>query len=554
MPTLHVLQGPDKGRTYHTRDEPTLIGRSSDQVQLTDDSASRRHAELRPVNGGGWVIEDLKSSNATYVNGQRIVSQTKLKHGDQIRIGITLMVFSGDESVESFSGPAAVRDLVDLDYGGTSGGSSILSAIDASEESVILQPPETADAVAAWNAVYKIAELIGPIQSVDDFLERVVDVIFDHLIVDRLVMLMRDEDSGEIVPRLVRYRLRKKGPRPKITTSQTIINHVVEAKEGLLCANAMTDERFSAESSQDSIHRLGLRSVICVPIMIREEVQGIIHMDCSMSHHTYTQEQLRLAVAIGKMTGMAIENAQLIESRVKHERLAATGETVAYLSHHIRNMVQGLQGGGTLVDLGLKRNKIETVADGWKMLSRNLDRIFDLTMNMLTFSRDRKPRIETAQLNHTIAEVIELAQNRADEKNVMLLSELEEMPSIPIDLAGIHQVAHNIILNAIDACPAKTGRVNVATSYDAETGVAVLSISDNGPGVAPEDRDKIFEAFHSSKGQGGTGLGLAAAKKIIDELGGTVEIESAPGEGTTFHVKLPTRAARTDSEKTHGTA
>lgn len=553
MPTLHVLQGPDKGRTYHTGEEPTLIGRSSDQVQLTDDSASRKHAELRPVNGA-WVIDDLKSSNATYVNGQRIVSPTKLKHGDQIRIGSTLMVFSGDESVESFSGQQAVRDLVDLDYGGSSGGSSILSAIDASEESVILQPPETADAVAAWNAVYRIAELIGPIQSIDDFLERVVDIVFDHLIVDRLVLLMRDDEDEEIKPRLVRYRARKKGPRPKISTSQTIINHVVRAKEGLLCANAMTDERFVAESSQDSIHRLGLRSVICVPIMIREEVQGIIQVDCSMSQHTYTQEQLRLAVAIGKMTGMAIENARLLESRLRHERLAAAGETVAYLSHHIRNMVQGLQGGGSLVDLGLRRNRIETVADGWKMLSRNLDRIFDLTMNMLTFSRDRTPKIEPAILNKTVEEVIALAQKRADEKGVMLLSELDEMPPIPVDVAGIHQVAHNILLNAIEASPEKTGRVNIATAFDAASSTAVLSISDNGPGVPAENRERLFEAFESSKGHGGTGLGLAAARKIVDELGGSIEVESAPGEGTTFHVKLPTQAARTDSEKTHGPA
>ncbi len=136
----------------------------------------------------------------------------------------------------------------------------------------------------------------------------------------------------------------------------------------------------------------------------------------------------------------------------------------------------------------------------------------------------------------------------------MILSDLEEMPPIPIDLAGIHQVAHNIILNAIDACPAKTGRVNVGTRYDADAQIAILSIADHGPGVAPEERDKIFEAFHSSKGHGGTGLGLAAAKKIVDEIGGTVEIESAPGEGTTFQVKLPTRAARADSEKTHGAA
>lgn len=103
LPTLHVLQGPDKGRTYDTPSEPAIIGRSSDQIQLTDNSASRRHAEIRPANGT-WMLEDLNSSNGTYLNGQRIVAAAELKHGDQIKVGSTLLVFSGQEHIESFSG------------------------------------------------------------------------------------------------------------------------------------------------------------------------------------------------------------------------------------------------------------------------------------------------------------------------------------------------------------------------------------------------------------------------------------------------------------------
>lgn len=68
---------------------------------------------------------------------------------------------------------------------------------------------------------------------------------------------------------------------------------MLKTREGVLCANAMSDERFTGENSQDSIHRLGLRSVICVPIVSRDAVHGVFHLDCSMSHHTYTQEQLR---------------------------------------------------------------------------------------------------------------------------------------------------------------------------------------------------------------------------------------------------------------------
>ena len=549
MPTLHVLQGPDKGRVYDTLDELAVMGRGADQIQLTDHGASRRHAEIRPDNGA-WVLRDLGSSNGTYLNGQRVVTPTALKHGDQIKVGSTLMVFSGQESVEGFTGAQIIRDQVELDYN-TPGGSSILSAYDALEESVILQPPETADAVAAWNIVYKIAELIGSIDSVDGFLDRVADLIVDHMIIDHLILLVRDEATGEMSPQVVRYRARSRGRRPKIVTSQTIIKHVIDRRDGVLCANAMTDDRFSGEGMPDSVHSLGLRSIICVPIIMRDGIFGVFHFDCSMSRHTYTQEQLRLAVSIGRLTGMAIENIRLQESRVRTERLAAAGETVAYLSHYIRNILQGMQGGVDVVEMSIKRRSLEAAESGWALMRRNLDRIFVLTMNMLTFGKERQPRIELGELNRIIEDVIALSQGRAEERSVMLLTDLEEMPPVPLDPDGIHQVVNNMVLNAIDAAPRDTGRINITTHHRPNCGEVSITITDNGCGIAPEERDKIFDAFHSSKGHGGTGLGLAAASKIVAELGGRIEVESTVGEGTTFHITLPIEpevAATTDDE------
>jgi signal transduction histidine kinase len=554
LPTLYVLQGPDKGRTYETPTESAIIGRSSYQIQLSDNSASRRHAEIRPHNDS-WLLLDLNSSNGTYLNGQRIVSPTELKHGDQIKVGSTLLVFTGQEDVEHFSGAQMIRDLVDLDMSSASGGSSILSAVDASEESVILQPPETADAVAAWNVVYKIAEMIGTLESVEAFLERVTDIVFEHLIVDRLVLLMYSPDTESLTPQVVRYRKRERGRRPKIVTSERIINHVLKTKDGILCANAMTDDRFGGDSLEDSIHRLGLRSIICVPIIARDEVYGVLHLDCSMSHHTYTQEQLRLAVAIGRLVAMAIEDMRMRESRMQNERLAAAGEAVAYLSHHIRNILQGMQGGAEVVELGIKKSNLDATKHGWGLVRRNLDRIFVLAMNMLTFSKDRQPRIEMAQLNRLVEDVIALVQTRADEESVMILPDFEEIPAVPMDPDGIHQVAHNIVLNAIEAAPETGARINISTRYHSEAGQVVLCISDNGPGIPPEECEQIFNAFHSSKGQGGTGLGLAAAKKIVDELNGRIEVESVLGEGTTFRVTLPIAQDWTeDSDKTQGPA
>ena len=551
MATLHVLQGPDKGRTYDTADEPkVLIGRTAEQVQLSDDSVSRLHAELRPENGV-WVLADLNSSNGTFLNGQRVVTPTPLKHGDQIRVGSSLLVFTGPET--TIPQAERVRDLVDLELGSAGMDSSILAAVGAAEESVIIQPPEAADAVAAWNVVYKLAEMMGSIDSVEAFLERVADVIVQHIMVDRLVILMYDATSEKLTPQVIRFRLPTRGERPKIVTSRKIINHVLETKNGVLCANAMTDTRFGMESSQDSVHRLGLRSVVCVPIVAHGEVVGVCHLDCSMSNHTYTQEQLRLAVALGRLTGMAIENARLQQSRMRTERLAATGETVAYLSHHIRNILQGLQSGAEVIELGLKRSALDTVASGWDIVRRNLDRTIFLTMNMLTFSRERGPKIETIQLNKIVQDVLELTQRAADERNVVLLPDLGEIPAIPLDAEGIHQVVHNIVRNALEAVPEGEGRVNVKTAYDLPGGRVVVSISDNGPGIAPEELDHVFEAFHSSKGHAGTGLGLAAAHKVVKELKGSIEVESKVGEGTTFHVRLPAIHIRlADSDDTHG--
>lgn len=593
MATLHVLQGPDKGRTYRTPNEPALIGRSSDQIHLTDHGASRRHAEIRPANGS-WVLVDLNSSNGTYLNGQRVISPITLKHGDQIKVGSTVLVFSGKEEIEGYAGAQVIRDLLDVDMSSGNGESSILTAVDASEDSVILQAPETADAVVAWNVIFKIAETIGSITSVDELLERTSDMLFDHVIADRLLLLIRDPESGELIPQVVRSRARERvGHRTKITTSRTITSHVLNTREGVLCANAMTDDRFGGDSKQDSVHRLGLKSIICVPILRRDEIAGLFHLDCSMSRHTYTQEQLRLVVAIGRLVGLAIDNLRLQESRLQTERLAAAGETVAYLSHHIRNILQGMQGGADVVELGLRRAgamanaefpdgagtielgdsashegatavaappaslsalsaAVRSVESGWSLIRRNLDRILVLTMNMLTFSKDRQPRIELAQLNKIVEDVMALVQGKADEKHVMLLAELEEMPAVPIDPDGMHQVVHNVILNAIEACPTETGRVNIFTKYQPASARVTLSIGDNGPGIPPDQRDSIFHAFQSSKGQGGTGLGLAAAKKIVTELNGQIEVDSAPGEGTTFHIRLPAVHVRlADADKTH---
>ncbi len=540
MATLIVLQGPDKGRTLRTADEVVVVGRGREQMPLTDQTISRRHAELRH-DEAGWLLCDLKSANGTYVNGVRVVKPVRLKHGDQIRVGSTLMVYTGDESVQQFSGAAIPSDLVTLDAGSPSLDSSVVASVPSNEDSVVLAAPETANAVKAWNAMRELSDVIGTLMPTDRLLARVLDIIFEEVETDRGVIFVRDEATGDLLPEVVRYR----GQRPEggadaesIIASRTIINHVVGSREGVLCSNAVTDKRFQ---SGKSVQNLGMRSVICAPIAARDQILGVIHLDCPVTRHTYSEYELRLITAIGYQTGLAIENARLVQQHMQQERLAAAGETVAYLSHYIKNLLQGMRSGADVLRMGLDKQELPLAAQGWKIVERNLDRSYNLMTNMLAFSKRREPRLEPLQVNRIVEEVVELVQKQADAKHVVLLTEVgDDVPPVPLDYDGIHQVILNIVTNAIDAVDANTGVITVRTRFEPEARAVILSVADNGPGVPEDLRDKVFEPFRSTKGHGGTGLGLAVARKIVREMGGQIKLVTPRDGGAEFVVHLST--------------
>lgn len=553
MATLMVLQGPDKGRTLKTTDNVVLIGRGSEQIPLTDQTVSRKHAELQRSETG-WLIHDLDSANGTFVNGSRITRALRLKHGDQIRVGSTLMVYMGDEKVQQYTGSMIPHDLVTLDAGSLD--SSIVASLPSSEDSVIMAAPETQAAVKAWNVLRELGGVIGSFLNSDELLARVMDVIFEHLDADHAVIFVRDEATSEFLPEIVRFRHmpREDGSvPPSIAASRTIINHVVQMREGVLCSNAVTDERFR---SGKSVQNLGMRSVICAPIISRDQILGVIHLDSPVTKHVYNEQEMRLLTAIGLQTGMAMENARLVQAQLQRERLAAAGETVAYLSHYIKNILQGMRSGADIVERGLTRRELPMTEQGWRIVAKNLDKSYNLMLNMLAFSKQREPRLESIQVNRVVEEAVQLAQKPADDARVVLLMDLDELaPAIPADADGIHQVVLNLTTNAIDAVPAERGVVNVRTRFDPERRMLMVAVRDNGPGVPPELRQQIFEPFQSTKGHGGTGLGLAVARKIVEEHRGTIELHSPPDGGAEFRAWLPaTRAEHDRSADTLGPA
>ena len=590
------MQGPDKGRRFELPDAPALIGRESRQLPLTDNTVSRRHAELFP-RGGEWIIKDLGSANGSYVNGVRVDQTHVLKLGDQVRVGKTILVFGAHAGVARVS-------YADVSLSGEEAGmeASIINTVQSNDDSMVLAVPEPAvAAMGNLKLLYQLGAALGSSFTVQQVLEVVMDLTFEHVKADRGMILLTDERTNELTPRVVRVRREEEPARAKkdqkhlsddthlpisiepdgdangngekadepekFHASRTIVNHVMSSGEGVLSSNAMTDQRFSKGKS---VHNMGIRSALCVPIKMRrlerqnvkagapapspEEIVGVIYIDSSVKNYTYSADQLRLLSAIGLQAGMAIQNAKLFQQGLAAERLAAIGETTAALSHSIKNILQALRGGADVVEMGIKGNNITQASKGWRIVDRNLEKIYNLTMNLLAYSRPREPRLEMINPRVLINECLELVAPSANDKGVMALADVDrDHPAVPLDPDGLHQIIMNLLSNALDAVEPQTGLIRVVCHYDADNKQTVIEVIDNGPGIQPAMMSHLFELFHSTKGNRGTGIGLAVTKKIVEEHEGSITVKSAPGEGTTFTIKLPIyHETMNDPSHTHG--
>lgn len=550
MLILTVLQGPDKGRKFELPDhEPQLIGRSSEALPIDDNAVSRRHAELTP-DEGVWYIRDLESQNGTYVNGTRIAGRTRLRPGDQIRAGQTLFVFgmteSRDPDVVRVVGPGKVDASIEKTI--PSGG---LSLPGSNDDSVILAQPEpSAAAVDHLRVIYRLTTMLTTrVLDRAELLRGVLDIVFAEFKPQRgCIMLAGDTPEAPPVPAVVKYRDQPMDPEDaKIHVSRTILGHALSKSEGVLSTNAMTDPRFA---SGDSVQRLHIRSAICSPIRFRERTFGAIYIDSFMANYTFTAEQLALLNAIGQHAGLALANAELYQHNLQSERLAAVGETVATLSHAIKNILQGLRGGADVVEMGLRKDDLKIARGGWTILQRNLSRIISLTMNMLAFSRQRRVEPELVRVGAIVEECVQLLETQAAGKQVAIIADVDpEMPPVALDSALVHQALMNLLTNAVEAVQPGTGAVTIRGLYRPGGGgrrpELELLVIDNGPGIPANKQRWIFEPFNTTKGIRGTGLGLAVAKRVAEEHGGRISLESAEGKGATFRLVFPGDLAHT---------
>ncbi|MFC1835977.1 nitrogen regulation protein NR(II), partial [Thermodesulfobacteriota bacterium] len=243
----------------------------------------------------------------------------------------------------------------------------------------------------------------------------------------------------------------------------------------------------------------------------------------------------------GEISAVMEMSTNITEVKQLQSELALLGETIAGMSHTIKNILSGLQGGVYVVDSGLKRNREDRVRQGWGMVKRNVSKVSELVQGILYASKEREPEYKECDPGEILSDVCDLYETKAGNEGIALLREFDpQMGKGLLDPSGIHSALSNLISNAVEACRGVDGCPKcIRVAGEVSNGTLTMHVADDGVGMPEEVREKLFGRFYSTKGSRGTGLGLVLTKKVVQEHGGTITVESEPGKGTSFVIAIP---------------
>jgi len=270
-------------------------------------------------------------------------------------------------------------------------------------------------------------------------------------------------------------------------------------------------------------------------------------------HHT--EETVRLSN--GKTCQIFIQASPLLDengnvtaviematniTRIKTDRkeLMILGQSIALLSHGIKNILEGLQGGAYVVDEAFKDGDIKLARKGWRIVNKNIFEITDVVKNILYSSKNRPLTYETASPGQLVRDSFALFKEKAAGLRIRLEEQINpHLPEVQLDTASVRQMLDNLIWNGLQAClndkQKKNHWVSIKTDFYDDDHFS-LEVADNGIGMDQATQRNIFEEFFSTKGSGGTGLGLAVVEKVVNRHGGRIEVDSEPGKGSRFTI------------------
>lgn len=446
----------------------------------------------------------------------------------------------------------------------------------------------TAKSPSQENYLEKLLEL-GQLMNSTLELKQVLDIAMEQVIkfvgAERGFILLVDVATGKVwgeaMYQIDRAALeaafsgREGGNQAEI--SKTIVENVLTTKQPVISYNAMEDPRFA---SRQSVQFHNLRSVLCVPLLVRDKLLGVIYLDNRLKTGVFSEEHLQMLQAFSNQAAIALENARLYENlrRSLEERLRLQDELhkqetrrlameeanrlksdfIGFVAHELRNPLTTIRGyvQTILSDTDHTLDE-ETKQEFYRAIEADADRLLDMINELLDVSRLEAGRPLTLAIREVdIRAVLERLVNRYryykfyTDRHQLVLDVADDVPNtIEADEDKLTMIFSNLISNALKYSP-QGGEVRITARKEADT--LVVQVKDQGVGMTQEECARLFRPYERLEREEirniqGTGLGLYLVKHLVDLHKGTISVESARGQGSTFTVRLPLQANKNGS-------
>jgi two-component system sensor histidine kinase HydH len=349
---------------------------------------------------------------------------------------------------------------------------------------------------------------------------------------------------------------RIKGITLPLDPGDSIVGRSIFERQPFIIPDASTDPRVNPILKE----KFNLHSLLVIPLMAKEKALGAIAADFVDPNKNITKEALESVMVFAQQAGLAIHNAfmyqelktfsQQMEEKIqkttadlrkteaqliRSEKLAALGQLAAGIAHEIRNPLTSIN----ILIHSLTKNfpSEDSHREDLNVIEEEIDRINQILDRFLRFAKPAVPLLERTEVASIFEETLQLIRPRMEKQRVHVQKELQDLPMILMDREQMKQVALNLLLNAVQAMP-RGGTLMLRGQNSKDGQWITISIQDSGVGIPNEDMNKLFDPFFSTK-EGGIGLGLSIAHRIIDQHHGKIEVESDPGKGTLFTIWLP---------------
>jgi pSer/pThr/pTyr-binding forkhead associated (FHA) protein len=297
MVKLYILGGPEKGKSFDLDSDLMIIGRGSEcHIRVKDKSVSRQHLEILR-KGNKYFITDLKSKNGTYVNDEQIKpgKQFEIEQGPIVAIGKTLFCV-GEAYLADDDDLTTVLDSVDL-------------AKEISQSGTVFVQDRPLTPQKNIELLYKVSHILKQSVNINEILENILQDLLDLLKrIDRGVFILVDGKTGELSDPIA--LIKKESHEPSKSFSRTIVGRVVKGGKPVIMLDTLNEEEADLSAS---MHSMKVRSVMCVPLISRSQIRGVIYVDSVDEPYGFRREDLSLLSALSAPAAIAIENASYYE-------------------------------------------------------------------------------------------------------------------------------------------------------------------------------------------------------------------------------------------------